>query len=137
MNKAKRLSHALHNESLCKLLFEGGVYNDWVITTAYYSAHHFVSYTIFPYTHTREDGSTVDLRTLDEYYSYFQCSNGKHNELANMVWDNFPAISPEYDWLKDMCMTARYKNYFVSKADAERAYKLLATIKAAINIPQL
>lgn len=137
MNKEKRLKHAYNNLEACKYLNQSGNFRDWVITTAYYSALHFVSYLIFPYKQEHEDGRTYELQTLDEYYSFNNLSNGKHNELANIVADDYPSISADFDWLKDLCMTARYKNYYQSKADSERAIKLLDIIIKELNIPKL
>lgn len=42
------LNHAKHNYEVCFFLYEKTKYNDWIITTAYYSAIHFVYYKLFP-----------------------------------------------------------------------------------------
>jgi len=43
-----KLDHALHNEDTCNYLDKSGVFNDWVVTTSFYSAKYFVEYKIFP-----------------------------------------------------------------------------------------
>lgn len=40
--------HANHNAELCDLLLNNGRFNDWVVTTAFYAALHFVNYILFP-----------------------------------------------------------------------------------------
>ncbi len=42
------LEYAQHNEKACKYLDKKPEFTDWVITTAFYSALHFVRYKIFP-----------------------------------------------------------------------------------------
>ncbi len=43
-----RREHAEHNEALCRHLIAQGGFNDWVITTAFYGAMHFVYHQCFP-----------------------------------------------------------------------------------------
>jgi hypothetical protein len=45
-----RLTHALHNETVCNYLFADARFSDWVITAAFYSALHFVHHELFPGT---------------------------------------------------------------------------------------
>ena len=42
--------HAIHNEEACKFLLTSKKFNDWVVTTAFYSALHFVQNELFPLT---------------------------------------------------------------------------------------
>ena len=44
---------------------------------------------------------------------------------------NCAGISPDYDWLIDMSMTARYKNYTSDKDIASKAMRLMLAIKKA------
>ena len=45
--KNMKQEHAKHNEDACHYLNQSGKYNDWVITTAFYSAMHYVQYELF------------------------------------------------------------------------------------------
>jgi len=47
--------HAIHNEAACDFLLSGNQFNDWVVTTAFYAALHYVQHEIFPLS---EGGNT-------------------------------------------------------------------------------
>ena len=42
--------HAIHNEEVCDFLLTSKKFNDWVVTTAFYSSLHFVQFELFPLT---------------------------------------------------------------------------------------
>lgn len=132
MKRQKRLSHAKHNHDLCKEIHSKGGYADWVITTAFYSALHFVSYRIFPIKQKDSNGNSFELKTLDEYYRFKKLDCGKHPALADLVFSHFPQISPEYNWLMDICQKARYHNYQMSHDEGKKAIELLELIKANV-----
>lgn len=134
MKAKKRIRHACHNEEVCKLINANGKFPDWVITTAFYSAIHFVSFRIFPIIVENEGGHQDQLTTLDEYHRYHGFKFSKHQALSDLVYMRYPNISPDFDWLMDLCMTARYQNYQQVQEDATRALKLLDTIKAELGI---
>ena len=48
MSKNDSLNHAIHNKEACEYLSKEPKFSDWVITTAFYSALHFIDYKIFP-----------------------------------------------------------------------------------------
>lgn len=125
-------SHAIHNEEVCDFLLEDKRFTDWVITTAFYSALHFVQSDIFPLT---EDGEVYN--DFDTYYSK-KIINGsetgtKHNITKKLVKSYLPECLSYYRWLLDACMTSRYVNYNVSLPKAEMARKHLAEIKSRIR----
>jgi hypothetical protein len=134
MKKGKRIRHAFHNEEVCKLLHTHDKYHDWVITTAFYTAIHFVSFKIFPIREQSESGEHYELKTLDEFHRFKALDVSKHQALADLVYEYYPDISPDYDWLMSLCNTARYQNYQQSKDDAKRAVDLLATIRTSLDI---
>lgn len=43
-----RKEHAIHNEAACDFLLSSKRFNDWVVTTAFYSALHFIQHELFP-----------------------------------------------------------------------------------------
>lgn len=113
--------HARHNEALCRFLSTDGRWPDWVITTAFYSALHFVEGKIFP---LREDG--VDYPSMSEY-----CSKGpghgdaKHNVRMGLVCREINASYDAYLWLYRSSHNARYVKYDVDQRVAEKAVSLL------------
>ena len=134
MKKSKRIRHAFHNEEVCKLIHATGKFNDWVITTAFYSAIHFVSFKLFPIREETEAGEHYELNNLDEYHRFHQMAISKHQALADLVYEYYPQIAADYDWLMSLCMTARYQHYQQSAEDANRAIGLLAIIRETLEI---
>lgn len=118
-----RKQHAVHNEAACDFLLSSGKFNDWVVTTAFYSALHFVQHEIFPITEGKET-----YKDLNEYYGKVLKKKNKrltkHNATIQLVCSKTPKCAPYYRWLHDACMNGRYTNYNVSsrKATQARAY---------------
>ncbi len=122
-----RKQHAAHNESVCLLLKSNGSYNDWVVTTAFYSALHYVQNEMFPLTI-----GTTTYNDFENYYtSIIRYRKSKHKTTIDLVQSQMPTVGPVYRWLHDVCMTARYKNYQISLKKSNRAYNNLKTIKSA------
>jgi hypothetical protein len=116
--------HAIHNKNACAYLLKSKKYNDWVITTAFYSALHFVQNEIFPL----KDAGTV----YPDFNIYFSKVLRKKNRKLNkhaatiqLVNTHLTAVSSYYRWLHDACMTTRYKNYIVSDNKALHAKNIL------------
>ncbi len=131
MKKNKdRLKHALHNESVCNYLEVKQEFADWVITTAFYSALHFVSYKIFPFQVKSIQDKNTSIENLDQFSNYNNPKRkSKHELLAELVFKNCPKISEDYDWLLDMSMTARYSYYQHDKEIANKAKRLMTVVK--------
>jgi hypothetical protein len=126
-----RLQHAKHNEELClliKALPEN--YNDWVVTTAFYSCIHFVEHKLFPLTI-----NNVTYQNFNRYYSanFINTNNSlsKHEAKIELVETYLVNVSSNYRWLYDLCMTARYKNYIVSDMLADISIQTMQLIKKA------
>lgn len=129
-----RKEHAEHNEKACELLYNDGNFDDWVITTAFYSAIHFVRHKLFPLK--RYDPHNSQERTFNnfnEYISKFMdpSSSNRHKELRKLVTEELGPISGRYRWLSDNCWHSRYHNYKVSRQKAKRAREHLKEIKQA------
>lgn len=123
-----RKQHAIHNEEACDFLLTSNKFNDWVITTAFYSALHFVQHEIFPLTH--DDKKYADLNIY--YGKVLKRKNKwltKHSATIKLVHLKLPKCSNYYRWLHDSCMTARYNNYKVSDRKAKRARVYLEDLK--------
>ena len=61
------LDHAKHNEEACRELLRTGKFNDWVITTAYYSAIYYVTYELFPAQY-EVGGKALNCLNFQDYY---------------------------------------------------------------------
>jgi len=121
-----RKEHGEHNEELCDHLLTNGKYNDWVVTTAFYSALNFVKHEIFPF-------QIRNGKKYDEFEHYFNAEVirgvDKHESLKDLVCKNIKGCSGAYRWLLDASKSARYHNYKVSENEAKKARKMLAAVK--------
>jgi hypothetical protein len=130
MKESRSLQFALHNEEACKYLEKSGQFIDWVITTAYYSAIHYIHHRIFPYTYIFPDGSKISYTDFDRLFKQFSKSNySKHGFLRNFVEANHPAITIDFQHLMDNCFTARYNDYHFDAAAGISALNRLEKIK--------
>lgn len=121
-------AHAQHNESICDHLLEQDKWNDWVVTTAFYSALHYVECRIFPF---KSNG--IEYKNFDQYYvarkEFGDTSKNKHDSKVNLVFQRLRKAHPAYRYLKDNCLSARYNQYNVSLDSAKEARKKLAIVK--------
>jgi hypothetical protein len=131
MKKNKeRLNHGLHNEKVCNYLESKKEFSDWIITTAFYSALQFVSYKIFPLTAKGSSGKRETIENVDQYYNFDNPKRiSKHALLSDLVARHCALISPDYNWLRDMSMTARYSQYQHDPLIAAKAMSLMLKIK--------
>lgn len=121
-------NHALHNKSVCELINStgNGKMNDWVVTTAFYSALHFVHHEIFPLPGHK--------RLFQDFETYYNCEYPdqdvpKHSVTKHLVSDHFSAVSDKYNWLFKECFNARYRNYNVHAEVAQKAIEYLSIIE--------
>jgi hypothetical protein len=127
-NDYSSLKHASHNEKVCMFL-STDEFNDWVITTAFYSSLHYLRHKIFPLSISKE-------KTYPSFDIYYNClpiskKNGKHAAMRLLVEEECPEdISTAYNRLMDTCFTARYNKYKYSNKIAKSAKKWLNPIKA-------
>lgn len=101
MAKSKdRFIHGEHNEQACDLIAANNNFPDWVITTAFHTALHFVTYKIFPFTY-KVGGNSLNFDTIEQWQSFKNYSSNKRHELLkDLVAVHCQAIHSEYDWLK-------------------------------------
>lgn len=119
--------HAEHNEAACDFLAADGQWDDWVVTTAFYAAVHFVEFKMFP----MKDGEK-EFKTFELYYEDTKSSSsaGFHKRRKRLVQTKIPEAYPGYKYLMDQARIARYKNYQVGERIADLAREHLKTIKA-------
>lgn len=126
----KSLNHAIHNEQACEFMAPSP-FNDWTVTTAFYSSLHYVLYKMFP-----SKTKNGEYQTFEDYY-YEYCSFmgsakpvNKHNSICDLVEDNIPKIAADYNKLKDLSWGARYVDYKIDKKLSKEAIRLMKKIKA-------
>lgn len=104
--------HGNHNKSLCDELLGQQKYHDWVVTTAFYSAIHFIDHKMFPVK--LENGRWA--RSISEAQKSIGCT--KHQCREILVDTYMPQMSVEFKFLQSACFNARYKDYKVAPADS-------------------
>lgn len=119
-------AHAERNQQVCDFLSENSKYHDWVVTTAFYSALHFVQHQIFPLL---RDGITY--KSFDDYYTRALKGKkpSKHKATITLVSQELPEIGSHYQFLYDNSWTARYRSYNIAEAIANLCRKKLEVIK--------
>lgn len=125
--------HAIHNEEACNFIHSDGKYCDWVVTTSFYAALHYVQHEIFPLTI-----NGVEYDTFDKYFNgHYQGRKNrpnKHVSTLNLVRAELGEnVHQNYHWLFDLCMNARYVDYNIHKFIAEESLKRLSKIKALLK----
>ncbi|TAL69337.1 MAG: hypothetical protein EPN82_07280 [Bacteroidetes bacterium] len=130
---SKYLWQAKHNKELCLFLKTTNKYDDWVITTAFYSSLHFVCYKLFPLKE-KINGEERIFQTFEQYGIFYQRKIGKyfskHQILSDLVGFYLPKIQPFYDSLMDFSMKARYNHYKLTTKQCETAIEHLNKIES-------
>src|SRR4051812_14845940 len=82
------LEHARHNVKACKALQGLKLYNDWVITTAFYASLYYVCYELFPAQY--DTGNKVQhCHDFADYYTKLKDPKGdKHSVREDLVNDS-------------------------------------------------
>lgn len=122
--------HAEHNKKACEFLKDSKLFNDWVITTAYYSALHFMQSELFPGTY--ENPRNGKMKSYDNFDKYHRDSTdiSKHGLLLQLVEENVDTdeVIDGFTSLKELCWTARYSNYTFSEEIANECFENLERI---------
>lgn len=120
------LEHAEHNEQLCHQLHAEGKWKDWVVTTSFYSALHYIEHRLFPLTVGKEIYNTFD----DYFPQRVDHTKNKHDARLKLVQERLRKAHSAYRFLTDTCRTARYYDYNTSPALADAAKLKLAVVKS-------
>lgn len=124
------IEHAKHNEQVCNYLSGKANFCDWIVTTAFYSALHYVRHLMLPYT----DSKGVTYTNFEHLYSATNCNNeNKHAFVKKFVRNNHKLISVQYNQLYDLSHSARYVSYQIPRKTANEAKDLLAIIKKHVT----
>ncbi len=129
---SKKIDHAKHNESVCNFISSNKDFADWVVTTAFYSAIHFVDHKIFPKTMASISGGKFKVKCIDEYRNNTTPNRERHAIRCELVKGELSSISPKFHWLYSTCRTARYIDFNFSnpEATAQMAKDYLMEIKS-------
>jgi hypothetical protein len=117
--------HGKHNYDVCNYLnLQDKIScNDWITTTAFYSAIHYLDHLLFPCNYK---GHTFN--NINEAHKVLS-KQSKHQSRAILVNLNLPKLADSYKFLISECQEARYSNYLVNPTIAQKAIKMLNNIK--------
>lgn len=117
---AKKRDWGERNQELSNLLLEGKKYYDWVVTTAFYSAIHFVEDFVLPIEINGKECN--DIADVKNAYKM----DGRHATRERLVFEKInSAVGARYKWLDDQSRNARYKTYKLQPAEALKAQEYL------------
>lgn len=114
--------HGERNQKLSDELLVQDIYLDWVITTAFYSAIHYVEDKILPCKIF-----DVDCKNIFDVKKVYKM-NGRHEARERLVCTQLTEVSAQYKWLDDNSRNSRYNTYKITKAQAEKAKQYLHEI---------
>jgi hypothetical protein len=119
--------HAKHNYDICNHLNlqDKLLCNDWIVTTAFYSAMHYIDHILFPCNYK---GNVFN--NINEAHGTLS-KDSKHQSRAILVYNLLPNLAAEFKFLISECQEARYSNYLTNPAIAQKAVKFLDVIKKA------
>lgn len=125
-----RKKHGQHNLDLTEIIFNKKGFNDWVVTTAFYSSVHFVEHALFPLI---ENG--IEYPDFNDYWDK-TCRGkippiSKHRCKATLVRKYISTVSVQYRDLLEECHTARYNHYQVEDLNALRLKMCASEVKDA------
>jgi hypothetical protein len=137
MEKCNNLDLAFHNEKTCNYLSRKDEFSDWVITTAFYSALHYVRHFILPYRHSTIDAGAVEFDDFESLFSSLRKDReGRHGFQNRMVNEKCSYFRFEYQKLYELSNNARYSNYKYEREDSVKAQTYLRKIKGYCIEPQ-
>jgi hypothetical protein len=139
MSKIRSKSHAEHNEKVCIYLDTPKLYGDWVVTTSFYCALHYLQYKLFPTKVKLRSGLMLPCIDFEEYHHRMTTEFGKigmHNRMLQIVESKCSLdISVNYSKLLDMSKNSRYSEYKLSDDYIDEAKTRLAEIKKYVTPP--
>ena len=66
MGNSRNLEHAEHNEKAYRYLCQEPEFSDWIITTAFYSAIHYIRHRMFPFEDQLKNGKKIHFDKIQE-----------------------------------------------------------------------
>ncbi len=133
-NKVSK-THAEHNYDACAELQNLKEYDDWVVTTAFYSSIKFIEHSLFPGEFICPYENRIkEFDTFPQYINANRKLNkaNPHRILENLIStyiEEDANVYNSYKDLKDACFKARYINYRVGKQRVKMCLEALELIK--------
>ncbi|SFO50458.1 hypothetical protein SAMN05428949_5466 [Chitinophaga sp. YR627] len=125
----QHLDLARHNENACNFLKENNTFPDWVITTAFYAALHYVSSVIFPYE-CLQQGKKKLVNDIAAYKNCIGSHDNKHKLMMDLVFYKCKNIGKSYSTLLELSYSSRYDTNMPDTLYSNRAQKYLTDIKS-------
>lgn len=128
--EVKRL-HGEHNKKVCDYLHLRceEKFNDWIVTTAFYSSIHFLDHALFP---CKFEGN--DFNNINEAHNHLRLrSSSKHQTRDILLNKIMPKHKADYSFLIEESQNARYSNYQVNDLVAAKAVRSLESIIKSYN----
>lgn len=128
------LKHAEHNHSAYQYLQKSaeGNYNDWIVTTAFYSALHYVNHKLFPID-MEFNNRNISVKNINHYTHLLKVNFGdridKHAATIALVHTYLQDIGTDYEQLHDFSTTARYHDYKTKESVVKIAHDNILKIK--------
>ena len=123
---SKKRIHGERNQKLSDELHGGKIYYEWVITTAFYSAIHYVEDSILPC-----EVASKTCKNINDVKKAYRM-NGRHASRERLVFEKLTIdIGAKYKWLDDKSRYSRYTTFKVTSAEAEKARQYLNEIYKA------
>lgn len=117
------MAHGERNKTLAEDLNNGKKYYDWVITTSFYSAIHFLEDLLIPSTIGAQE-----CKNIQEVKNAYNL-RGRHIARLKLIQMNAPLdIAIGYKWLDDRSRYSRYTTYKITPAEASKALQYLNAI---------
>jgi len=137
MQHLDKFSHAGHNYKVSNYLDScGESLNDWIVTTAFYSAIHYCQIGLFPGDYYVNNDKELDHYTsFENFLTSFRNSStartyaSPHKARRWLIENQIDEIGYEYCALSDNCHIARYKNYRINDTDKNDSLEYLEEIK--------
>jgi len=134
MGNCKHLDQAKHNEEVCNHLNNYPSFSDWIITTAFYAATHYIRYKILPYKITDAAGKDIEYIDFETLYNSERLPHmGRHEFTHYFLTKKHSKIADDFKILKGLSNNARYLNYQMGSQNSNNARVLLRAIKAYCN----
>lgn len=127
--KNQHINLAQHNEQACDYLNSSNRYFDWVITSAFYAALHYVSAVIFPLQYDLE-GETETVNDVGTYRECIRSRENKHKLMVTLVYKHCRGIGYSYRTLLNLSYAARYETTCHTRLYSDQARRYMTAIKA-------
>ena len=130
MGNCNHIDQARHNEEVCNHLSKYAGFSDWIITTAFYAATHYIRGKILPFTEIDKSGKNITFNDFESFYNAKRFAHmGRHEFTYQFLVKYHPKIADDFKILKGLSTDARYINYQMGSKNSNNARALLRNIR--------